>query len=128
MGVFNPSHERTFLSTNDLSSGKQYLGVAIDTSNANSIVLANAQTLPTIGILLNDPKAGDAAHVALFGPTIFAVAGGTITRGDSLTTDSGGKLITTTTPADKVIGIAIESAVVNDRFEVMLSGGHFYHA
>jgi len=129
MGVFNPSRERTFLSTNDLSAaGKQYLGVSLDGSNANSIVLSNAQTLKAIGILLNNPTAGDEAHVLLFGPTTYAIAGGTITKGDSVTVNASGQFITTVTAADQVYGIALESAVSGDRFEVMMSGGHFYHA
>lgn len=127
MGVFNPSRVRTFLSTNDLST-KQYCGVALDASNANSVVASNAQTLPTIGLLQNAPTAGQDATVALFGPTSYGIAGGTITKGDRVTTDSAGKLITTTTPADVVVGIAMESAVVSDRFEVMILGGGYYHA
>lgn len=125
MGVFNPSRERTFLSTNDLSSN-QYRGVALDAGAANSIVAANAQTLPSIGILLNAPKAGEDAHIFLFGPTTYAIAGGTVTKGDRLTVDSVGRLITTTTLLDIEFGIALESAVVSDRFEVMMLGGGRY--
>lgn len=125
-GTFQPSRQRTFKSTNDLST-KQYLGVALDSSNDNSIVLANAQTLPIIGILLNAPVAGDAASVAMFGPTTLIIAGGTITKGDRVTVDSSGKAITTTTAADQVIGVALESAVAGDRIEIMLVN-MFYHA
>lgn len=125
-GTFNPSRTRTFLSTNDLST-KQFYGVSLDASNDNSIVLANAQTLPIIGILLNAPVAGDAAKVALFGPTTFVVAGGTIAKGASLTVNASGQVITTTTPADQVIGIALEAASSGDRIE-MLMESMFYHA
>lgn len=127
MGVFQPSQQRTFLSTNDLSA-KQFFGVALDASNGNSIVLANAQSNVCIGILQNAPGAGDTAKVRLLGPTTFAIANGTITKGDRVTVDSTGKFITTTTAADQVIGIALESAVAGDRFEIMQVGGMFYHA
>lgn len=126
-GVFNPSRERTFLSTNDLSA-KQFCGVSLDASNDNSIVASNAQTLPPIGILQNAPIATDTARVVLFGPTTFVAAGGTIAKGDKLTTNASGLFITTTTPADVVYGTALEAAVNGDRIEMMISGGHYYHA
>lgn len=125
-GVFNPSRKRAFTSTNDLSSS-QFLGVALDGSNDNSVVLANAQTNVCIGILLNNPVAGDDAEVALLGPTTFGIAGGSITKGAKLTVDASGKLIATTTAADQVVGIAMEGASSGDRFEFMMVD-MFYHA
>lgn len=128
-GSFQPTREKTFLSTNDLSA-KQGFGVALDASNANSIVLSNAQTLETIGILVYPPKAaGDTCKVALFGPTVRAIASGAITKGAKVTTDASGKMVTTTTPADKVAGIALETTTADgDSIEIMLTGGHYYHA
>lgn len=125
-GVFNPSRRRTFLSTNDLSA-KQFYLVGMDSAADNSIVLANAQTIQPIGVLLNAPVAGDTAEVALLAPTTFIIAGGTITKNDKVTADSNGKAITTTTAADLVIGVALEAGVAGDRIEVMLVS-YFYHA
>ena len=131
MGVvgesFNPTRIKAFKSTNDLSA-KQYFAVALDASNAESVVLANAQTLPTIGILLNAPVAGDTAKVLLFEPTFLAVVGGAVTRGAKLTPDAAGKLITTTTGNDIIVGTALETAPNGDgdRIEVMGNGGYRY--
>ena len=113
--------EKSFSSTNDLSA-KQYYIVAVDTSNDNSVILGAASTNPIIGVLQNKPKAGAAALVRWAGSS-KVVAGGTITRGDRVTTDSTGKAITTTTNKDVVLGIALSSAVVGDVVEVFLNPG-----
>lgn len=128
-GQFNSSREKTFISTNDLSTKAGY-GVGLDASNADSIVLTNAQTIKAIGILVLPPKAAlDTCKVALFGPTVVAVAGAAITKGADVTVNSSGKVITTTTPADKVYGVALETCLADgDGIEIMLSGGHYYHA
>lgn len=131
MGVvgesFNPTQVKTFKSTNDLSA-KQYFAVALDAAVADSIVLANAQTVPTIGILLNAPIAGDTAKVLLFAPTFLAIVGGAVTKGDYLTPDSTGKLIATTSAGENLVGRALETAPngSGDRIEVMGMGGSRY--
>ena len=111
--------ERSFLSTNDLST-KQYYIVKVDTSADVSVVLAAAGTDPIVGVLQNKPKAGIAA-VVRWGGSTKVIAGGTITRGDRVTSDSNGKAITTTTNKDVQLGIALQSAVSGDIFEVALS-------
>lgn len=124
--AFQPSLTRTFRSTNDLST-KQGYGVALDASNENAIVLANAQTLPSIGVLVYPPSgAGDECKVALFGPTFIAKAGGTVAKGAYVTVDANGKFIATTSANDNVYGRALEAAVDGDQFEVMLMGGFRY--
>jgi hypothetical protein len=110
--------EKSFTSTNDLST-KQYYIVAADTSNDESIILAAAATDPVLGVLQNKPKATHPALVAFLG-TSKVVAGGTITRGDRVTANASGQAITTTTTGHSVLGRALVSAVSGDIFEVQL--------
>lgn len=111
--------EKSFVSTNDLSL-KQFYIVAQDTSNDESIVLAAAATDPILGVLQNKPAAGKAALVR-FLATSKVIAGGTITRGDLVTSDGNGKAVTTTTDHQVILGRALQSAVAGDIFEVMLA-------
>lgn len=117
----------SMIATNDLT-GKAGYAVALDTSNANQVVLANAQTAPAIGILLTEGKAGDVVGVILGQVgTARAIYGGTVSIGNALTADSTGKLIATTTAADQVIAIAKEAGVSGEMHEVILCN-KFYHA
>lgn len=111
--------EKSFTSTNDLSA-KQYYIVAVDTSNDESVVLAAAGTDPVVGVLQNKPKAAAAALVRFIG-TSKVIAGGSITRGDKVTSDSNGKAVTTTSANDQVLGRALSSAATGDLVEVLLS-------
>ncbi len=118
--------EKSFLSTNDLSAAaNQYTIVKADVSNDESIVLAAAATDPIVGILVNLPKAGKAANVQWLG-SCKVLAGGTITRGDKVTANSSGAAITTTSSGNTVVGIALQSAVSGDLFEVLLTPGAKY--
>ena len=62
-------------------------------------------------------------NVGIFGPPQVGVMlklGGTVTRGDQLTSDGSGQGITTTTTADWVGAIALDSGVANDIIPVQL--------
>ena len=58
--------------------------------------------------------AEDTLEVAIQGGGAKAVLGGNVTRGDYLTSDGNGKLITTVTADDNVIAQAMGSGVLND--------------
>lgn len=111
--------EKSLTSTNDLSAKMFYI-VKVDTANDNSVVLAAAGTDPIVGVLQNKPKATAAAVVRMSG-TSKVIAGGTVTRGDLVTSDSNGKAVTTTTNKDVAVGRALSSAVSGDIFEIQLS-------
>lgn len=111
--------EVTLNSTNDLSL-KQFYIVAVDTSNDHAVVLGAAATDPIVGVLQNKPKANQGALVRFIGTT-KVIAGGTITRGDRVTSDANGKAITTTSTGNAVLGRALVSAVAGDILEVMLA-------
>lgn len=118
MSQFVKGFEKSFKSTNDLST-KQYYIVKVDTSNAQSVVLAAAGTDPIVGVLQNKPAAGKMANVQILG-TAKVIAGGSVTRGDLVTSDSNGKAVTTTTNKDVILGRALDTAASGDVFEVQL--------
>lgn len=119
---YTTDRSRSFKATADLSA-KQYFAVALDASNQNQVVVANAQTLPTIGILANAPVAGDVANVVLCNAqgSMSAIAGGVVAIGEYVTPDSAGKLIATTTAGDFVCGRAVTPATGDGKtFEIEL--------
>jgi Uncharacterized conserved protein (DUF2190) len=121
---YNEGRERTFKSSADLRT-KQYFAVALDTANQNQVVLANAQTLPTIGIVKNAPNTGDEATVVMSNGqgSISAIAGAEVNIGAYVTPDAAGKLIATTTAGDYVVGRAITYASGDGKtFEIELLG------
>lgn len=69
-------------------------------------------------------NAGDVGRIMLNGISRL-VLGGTVTRGDSLTSDAAGKGVTITASNDKVqaIGIALASGVSGDIIPVLLESG-----
>lgn len=112
--------EKSWTSTNDLSL-KQFYIVKVDPSNDNSVVLAAAGTDKIVGVLQNKPKATSAALVRFLGTT-KVIAGGTIARGDRVTSDASGKAITTITNKDVAVGVACQSAVAGDILEIQILG------
>ena len=112
-------------STNDYNtaaSQKKYYIMKVDTANDHSFVIAAAATDPICGILQDTPRAGEAGTIAISG-TAKVIAGGTVTRGDDVTSDSSGKAVTTTTNKDRKVGTALVSAVSGDIFEIQLCPG-----
>jgi hypothetical protein len=109
---------KTFKAGGDLSA-LQYTGVKLNSSG--NAIAATAATDKVIGFVQNAPATNDSADVALrnSGGTFKAKAGGTIAVGDLLTIDASGRVITTTTAANEVVGRAIEAAVVNQITEVL---------
>lgn len=94
------------------------------------VVQASAATDAIIGV--NDLTAAtdERSDICLSG--IFPVTyGGTVTRGDALTSDSSGRAITATAAAGanvRIIGIAMESGVVGDLGSVRIAPGFFQGA
>lgn len=116
MAVTNTSDMQGYKNSNDLSAKRYYI-VKQDTSNDGYVVLAAAATDPILGVLQNDPKAGETAVVKVGPPGDGKViAGGTIHNGDKITSDSNGKAVATTTAGDNIIGVAVQEAVTGDIF------------
>lgn len=111
---------KSLKSTGDLSAlANQNCIAKVDTANDQSFVLAAGATDPIVGVLVNNPKAGSAGLIQWLG-SAKVIAGGTITRGDRVTSDASGHAVTTTTDKHVVLGTALESAVAGDVFEVFL--------
>lgn len=98
--------------------------MTIGTAN-NYVKLAGATpgiNAPCLGLALNAATAAGPLDIVTSG--IFpAIAGGTITRGDPLTSDAAGAVVTAA-PAGgtniAIIGYAMASAVAADRVSVMI--------
>lgn len=98
---------------------KQYYIVKQHTDG--TAILAGVNGVGAVGVLQNKPAIGAAALVR-FGGTTKVIAGGTITVGAWVTSDTNGKAIATTTDKDVVIGrfLGTASAASGDIIEVAL--------
>lgn len=103
------------LAASDLSSS-QYKAVKVDSSGT---VAACGAAENAIGFLHNTPVSGAVCEIATFGGGARAKAGGTITAGDQLETDSNGDVIVATGAAENIVAYAVESAVDNDIFQII---------
>lgn len=90
-------------------------------ADRTKVAVASAATDKIIGIAQNAVASGDACEVAMHGGGAKGNAGGTISTGDLLTSDSAGDLIATTSANNRVVGVALEDAVDNDIFSVAVA-------
>lgn len=114
-----------YSSTNDLSGTvsdvtngntlgttfKNGVGMAViaDSSNEASVVLAGANAL-ILGVLINNPKAGEAAAIqSVRGSAAKVLAGASFSIGNKLTTDAYGRFVTATT-SQIVAAVAVEAS------------------
>jgi len=95
-------------------------GVAVKISSGK-VVIATGATDKIIGVTMGAYAAGEVCSIKLRSSagTGKAKAGGTIAIGDRVTATTDGTLITTTTAANEVVGMALEAASINDEFEFM---------
>lgn len=112
----------------DLTGKYGYLVKFGTSGNVNKIVLAAATGDSILGVLTNEPKLGETAAIALLNGdgSREGKAGGSITAGQYLTTDSAGKLVAATQttagaqPIVHVVGRALQDAASGDLFEFEL--------
>lgn len=120
MATTTDGKTKTFKSAGDLS-GKQNCIVYVSAKGV--VTIGSAATQKPLGTIVNKPQAGVGANIEVMlpqgGGTGKVIAGGSISIGDKLTTDSAAKAVATTTPGNFVFGIAIEPADANDVFEYM---------
>jgi len=106
------------VATGDLSAYQYYVVKA--GSTANTVKLATtAATDAILGILQDDPTDGQAAEVAFTGVAL-AKSEDSVTFGSYLTCSSTGRVKTTTTDADEVVGFALRAGDAGDLIPVML--------
>lgn len=111
--------EMTYNAAADLSA-KQYK--IVKQSAAGVVNISTAGTDKHLGVLQNKPLITEAANVRVLGSS-KVVAGGTVTLNAWVTADANGDAIATVTDKDVVVGMALEAAVDNDIFEILLT--HF---
>lgn len=98
----------------NLSAG-QYLFVK-QHSVAGEVVLAgNGEN--ALGVLLNDPVAGQAATVAIAGK-MKVIAGGTVGVGALVSADAAGKAVVPAT-GEYVLGVALSGGAANQVIEIL---------
>ena len=90
------------------SATGQYRGMVASASADHTAVLASVAGQQIMGILRNEPEAGEACEIVIEG-IAKAVAGGAIVRGDRLSVDANGALVAST-GAGAIVGTALESA------------------
>jgi len=120
MAVMQSRDTRTFIAGEDLSSA-QFKFVTLESDG--QIDLADAAGENAIGVLLNDPAAGEAATVAISGK-VMVTSGGTIAAGAKIQTDASGDALTAAA-GDVVLGYALEAAVDGQVFAIeLIQGGN----
>ena len=120
MAVMQSRDTRTFIAGEDLSSA-QFKFVTLESDG--QVDLADAAGENAIGVLLNDPAAGEAATVAISGK-VMVTSGGTIAAGAQVQTDASGYALTAAA-GDVVLGYALEAAVDGQVFAIeLIQGGN----
>jgi hypothetical protein len=89
-------------------SAKQYYCVKM-ASTAKEVVVSSAATDASIGLIQNDPVDGQEALVVVSGPA-RAAAETSVSAGDWVASSTTGRVKTTTTANDDVVGRAVEAS------------------
>jgi len=120
MSEYTQSGRLTRKAAADLSA-LQFTCVKLDTNG--NLVAATAATDKIIGLLENAPTLNQYGDVLLRNAsgTGKAKLGGTVAAGDYLTSDASGRLITTVTAGNEIVGRATRAGVVNEISEVLLN-------
>lgn len=113
-----PRHIKTFVSPGAVAGRTLVTFGAAD----GEVVTATAATDTLIGVAERIGSRDNNRVDVVVGGIADAVAGGNITRGDILTTNASGKAITASA-GDRVIGIAMVSAVADDHIDVLIAQG-----
>lgn len=101
-------------------SAKQFLVMKI--SAASTVMPCAATTDNPVGVLQDAPKSGQPAAVAFAGTT-KAIAGGTVTAGDTVGTDGNGKVVTYVEGTDTTkyrVGKAVTGGASGETISVQL--------
>jgi len=101
-------------------AAKQYYCVKL-ASTAGEVIVGAAATDVCFGIVQNDPGAAEEALIAIHG-AVKASAEASVSYGDELACSTTGRVKTTTTENDDVIGIALEaSSAAGDIIGILLT-------
>ena len=111
MSRFQSARTRSFIAGADLS-GNKYHVVKFGT-NDEEVILAGAGE--GFGILMNSPKAGETAEVAMIGGGAQVHSGAAFGRGVELASNASGKLVAAAA-GNRVIGLSIKAASAADEY------------
>lgn len=84
---------------------------------------ATAATDALIGVTTQIGSESNGRVDVIFSGITEATAGGSISKGEVLTSDASANVITATQASDRVIGIALEDAVAGDFVTVLIAQG-----
>jgi hypothetical protein len=87
-----------------------------------TVVLATAGTEAIVGVIREEANIGKPVTVQ-YGGMGKAIAGGAITVGQRITSDSNGKAVATAVGGDIVVGLALMNANVGDIFTFLFVPG-----
>lgn len=114
------------VATSTLAAKQWYLVKASTT--AGEVKVGSANTDQIIGVLQNDPAAGEAAVIGI-GGVLKVAAEASVSIGAMLTCSSTGRAKTTTTDGDVCIGSALDaSSSAGDIIRVVSGINHLYIA
>jgi len=92
-------------------------------TGVNDVELADAVSDPIIGVTTSiGSQDNGRCDVVVAGITEAAI-GGTVTRGEVLTTDASGRAVTSAAGTDRVVGIAMADAVAGDIAAILIAQG-----
>lgn len=120
MAVMQSRDTRSFVAGESLAAA-QFKFVTLESDG--QVDLADSAGENCIGVLLNNPAAGEAATVAISGK-VMVTSGGTIAAGAAIQSDASGDALTAAS-GDYVMGYALEAAVDGQIMAIeLIQGGN----
>ena len=114
-----PMHIKSFVAPSAIGGRKLVtFGVA-----DGEVVEATAVTDTLIGVAEQIGSRDNDRVDVVVGGICEVEAGGTITRGDVLTANASGKAVTSSAGTDRIVGIAMQSAVSGDVIDILIAQG-----
>ncbi|MEM0953296.1 MAG: capsid cement protein [Pseudomonadota bacterium] len=114
-----PAHIKTFLAPAPVAGMKLVTFGAAD----GEVAAASAVSDTLIGVSERIGSRDNNRVDVIVGGIAKVTAGGNITRGNILTTDASGNAVASSAGTDRVVGIALQSAVAGDIIEVLIAQG-----
>lgn len=117
MAYQNVSHHSVSLVAAGDLSAKQFCAIAVNSAGRAAIADADDQV---IGIVQNNPAAGQAANVA-YGGVSKAKLGGTVAAGARVTSNASGEIIAAASAGDSVIGVALNGGASGEIISILVN-------
>jgi hypothetical protein len=115
----NPTLIKTFVALSAVAGRTVVTFGAAD----GQVVAASAVSNPLLGVTEQIGSRDNERVDVIVAGIAEVVAGGSITRGDPLTVNASGQVVTSSVGTDRIIGIAMQNAVANDIIDCLLAQG-----